>query len=60
MPPLRVAPPKLRVLLLKTAGMAVHADEVLVAVKLPLLSADTAAGRTSIVTVVVFHLRFSF
>ena len=61
-PPLRVAPPKLQVLLLKTAGVAVHADEVSAAVKLPLLSAktDAAARRASIATVIVSHFRFSF
>jgi hypothetical protein len=57
-----VAPSKLPVLLLKMAGVAVHAAEVPAAVKLPLLSAkaDAAARRASIATVIVFHFRFSF
>ncbi len=59
-PPLRVAPPKLPVLVLKTAGVAVHAAEVPAAVKLPLLSAkaDAAARRMSIVTAMVVQTDF--
>ncbi len=49
-PPLRMVPPKLPVLLLKMAAV-----EFPVAVKLPLLSA-----KAGIVTVMVFHFRFSF
>ena len=49
-PLLRVAPPKLPVVLLKTAGVAVHAAGVPAAVKLLLLSAkvEAAAKRASI------------
>ena len=58
-PPLRVAPPKLPVALLKTAGVAVHAAEVPAAVKLPLLSAkaDTAI-RARMKTIIVTKVDF--
>ena len=51
MPLLTVAPPKLPMLLLKMA-----IAEALVAVKLPMLSARARI----VVTVMVFHFRFSF
>ncbi len=62
MPPLRVAPPELRGLLLDTAGVAVHAYEIPAAVKLPLLSAqaDAAVRSVGIVIVIVFHFHSPF
>jgi hypothetical protein len=62
-PPLNVAPPKLPVLALKTAGVALHAAEVPAAVKLPLLSAKaddaTVNKPETIATQKIFFMVFS-